>query len=161
MELHDWLKYRTFHHSQFNDIQQLVALKKARGSTISFCFPTLNEEKTIGKEIKIIKKVLMDKHSLLDEIAVVDSGSTDRTREIARKLGADVYSENDILPETGSYPGKGENLWKSLYLLKGDILVSIDSDIRNMHPKFVYGLIGPLLLNPEIGIMKFLNLYWS
>lgn len=154
MELNEWLKHRTFHHSQFKNIQQIIALKKARGLTISLCFPTLNEEKTIGKEIKIIKKALMDKHPLLDEIAIVDSGSTDRTREVARELGADVYLANEVLPETGTYQGKGENLWKSLYVLKGDIIVWIDSDIRNIHPKFVYGLIGPLLVNPDIEYVK-------
>jgi len=154
MKLDRWLRVRTFHHEQFSDIRRLVELKEEQGLTVSVCFPTLNEEKTIGKEIKTIKSELMDKFRLLDEIAVVDSGSTDKTREIAAKEGADVYIASEHLPELGVWYGKGENLWKSLYLLKGDIIVWVDSDIKNIHPRFVYGLVGPLLTNKDIEYVK-------
>jgi glucosyl-3-phosphoglycerate synthase len=96
----------------------------------------------------------MDRFPLLDEIAVIDSGSTDRTREIAKEFGASVFVSSAILERYGSYRGKGENLWKSLYVLKGDIIVWIDADISNINPKFLYGLLGPLLENDGIGYVK-------
>ncbi|PON15122.1 glucosyl-3-phosphoglycerate synthase [Candidatus Entotheonella serta] len=152
--LDDWLKKHTFHHSQFNDLKELVALKERLQLSISLCFPTLNEEKTIGKEVVIMKSELMDRYPLLDEIAVIDSGSTDNTREIAEAFGAKVFLASDYLKEMGELRGKGENLWKALYLLSGDIIVYIDADISNIHPKFVYGLLGPMLTNTEIKFCK-------
>lgn len=148
------IRKRTFHHSQFWDIRSLVEAKERQGLRISLCLPTLNEEKTIGKEIVIFKSELQDRYPLLDEIAVIDSGSTDATRAIASDFGADVYLASDCLPEEGEYRGKGENLWKALYLLKGDIIVYIDADIRNVHPRFAYGLLGPLILDPEVQYVK-------
>jgi len=96
----------------------------------------------------------MDAHPLLDEIAVIDSGSTDNTCKVARDFGADVYIAENYLKRYGKKKGKGENLWKSIYLLKGDILVFIDSDITNIHPRFVYGLLGPLLTSDKILFTK-------
>jgi glucosyl-3-phosphoglycerate synthase len=150
----DWLASRTFHHSNFWDIKWLVEEKQRQGLTVSLCLPTLNEEATIGQEIIILKSELADRYPLLDEIAVVDSGSTDRTCEIADSFGADVYIASDHLTECGSHRGKGENLWKALYLLKGDIIVYVDSDIKNIHPRFVYGLVGPLIQDRDIKYVK-------
>ncbi len=149
-----WLAERTFHHSQFWDIKRLVEEKERQGLTISLCLPSLNEEKTIGQEIVILKAELADRYPLIDEIAVVDSGSTDRTREIAASFGADVYLAADHLQEEGQQRGKGENLWKALFLLKGDIIVFVDADIRNIHPRFVYGLVGPLIHDPDVHYVK-------
>jgi glucosyl-3-phosphoglycerate synthase len=152
--IRDWLHKNTFHHSQFDDIKRLVALKKEQGIAISLCFPTLNEEKTVGREIALIRDELVDRYPLIDEIAVVDSGSTDRTRKVAKEAGADFYYSGDILPKYRFYRGKGENLWKSLYALKGDIICWLDADIKNMHPRFVLGLVGPILEHPEISYVK-------
>ena len=65
-----WLETNTFHHSEFWDMQELVRAKREAGLTISLCIPTLNEEKTIGKEIIVFKSELMDRYPLIDEIAV-------------------------------------------------------------------------------------------
>jgi len=154
MKSEQWLAERTFHHSNFWDIKWLVEEKERQGLSISLCLPTLNEEKTIGQEIVILKAELADHYPLLDEIAVIDSGSTDRTCEIAASFGADVYITSEHLTERGDRPGKGENLWKGLYLLSGDIIVYVDADIKNIHPRFVYGLVGPLIQNPEIHYVK-------
>lgn len=152
--INSWLGSNTFHHSQFADVRQLVEAKQKQKLTISLCIPTLNEEKTIGKEIVVFKGDLMNRYPLLDEIAVIDSGSTDKTREVAAEFGADVYLSSDILPELGEKRGKGENLWKAIYQLKGEIIVYIDADITNIHPRFVYGLLGPLLIRPEVQYVK-------
>ncbi|MDR1950368.1 MAG: glucosyl-3-phosphoglycerate synthase, partial [Spirochaetaceae bacterium] len=150
----DGLLSRTWHHSRFQDINRLVELKKEKGLSISLAFPTLNEESTIGKEILVIRTELMDRYPLVDEIAVIDSSSRDRTRKVAERFGGRVYTSKTILPKYGSYRGKGENLWKSLYVLTGDIIVWVDADISNIAPKFVYGLIGPLLEDDRIGYVK-------
>jgi glucosyl-3-phosphoglycerate synthase len=150
----DWLSKRTFHHSEFSDIAELVERKKARGVTISLCFPTLNEEATIAKEIVIVRSELQLRHQLVDEIVVIDSGSQDRTREVAAEFGAKVYLASDILPHIEPFKGKGENLWKALYVLEGDIIVYVDADIKNIHPRFVYGLVGPLLKEPGARFVK-------
>jgi len=148
------LLHRTWHHSQFSDLGRLVDLKMKKGLTISLAFPTLNEEATIGKEILIIRTELMDRYPLLDEIVVIDSSSQDNTRRVAERFGARVYESKDILPNQGTYKGKGENLWKSLFALQGDIIVWIDADISNIAPKFVYALVGPLLENDSVGYVK-------
>jgi glucosyl-3-phosphoglycerate synthase len=122
--------------------------------TISLAFPTLNEAQTIGKEILILKAELMDRVPLLDEIAVIDSGSTDETRSVAARYGAKVYNSREILKRCGSFRGKGENLWKSLYVLSGDIIVWIDADIANIAPRFLYGLVGPLLQDDRLAYVK-------
>jgi len=135
-------------------LERLVAEKKRKKLSISLCLPTLNEDKTIAKEIVIMKSELMTRYPLLDEIVVVDSGSTDRTREIAREYGADVYAAADILPQHGHFKGKGENLWKALFITRGDIIVYLDADIKNIHHRFVYALVAPLLLYDGIRYCK-------
>jgi len=150
----NWLETNTFHYAQFQDIGQLVDLKEQKGLKISLCLPTLNEEKTIAKEIVIMKSELMTRYPLLDEIIVIDSGSEDRTVEIAAEFGAAVYAADDILPGLEKYRGKGENLWKALYVTRGDIIVYLDADIKNIHHRFAYGLLGPLLTNDTIKYSK-------
>jgi hypothetical protein len=114
----------------------------------------LNEASTVGNVIQTIKTALMDEAPLLDEIVLIDSGSADYTREIAADLGIPVYIHQEILPQYGVYQGKGEALWKSLYVLHGDIIAWVDTDIKNIHPRFVYGIIGPLLQDPAIQYVK-------
>lgn len=149
-----WMKDKTFHYAEFSDLKHLVGMKEQKGIKISLCLPTLNEEQTIAKEIVIFKSELMSRYPLLDEIVVIDSGSTDHTREIAREFGADVHQASDILPHLEPFVGKGENLWKALYITTGDIIVYLDADIKNIHHRFAYGLIGPLLLNREVKFAK-------
>jgi glucosyl-3-phosphoglycerate synthase len=150
-----WLQTNTFHYSRFSNIKKLVQTKQKRNLKISLCFPTLNEEHTIAKEIIIMRSELVLKHPLIDEIVVIDSGSTDGTRQIAAEYGADVYLSEDILPGLPlQYKGKGENLWKALYVTSGDIIVYIDADIKNIHHRFVYGLVAPLLLDENVKYVK-------
>jgi len=149
-----WLDTNTFHYTEFTDLERLVDLKESKGLKVSLCLPTLNEERTIAKEIVIMKSELMTRYPLLDEIIVIDSGSEDRTLEIASEFGADVYAADDILPDLKKYRGKGENLWKALYVTRGDIIVYLDADIKNIHHRFAYGLIGPLLTNDTLKYSK-------
>jgi len=150
-----WFATNTYRWTEFMDVQQLLRWKGKQGQTISLVLPALNEEATIGNIISAIKTALVDEYPLLDEIVVVDSGSTDRTQDIASSLGVPVYIHQDILSgEVGSYHGKGEALWKSLYVAKGDIIVWIDTDITNIHPRFVLGVVGPLLRWERIQYVK-------
>lgn len=154
LDLQKWIDLNTYHHSQFRDLGKLVEEKQKRNLTISLCMPTLNEEKTIGKEVILFRSELMNRYPLLDEIAVIDSGSEDKTLEVASSFGADTYLAEDILPEVGVKRGKGENLWKAIYQLKGDIIVYVDADISNIHPRFVYGLVAPLIYNETVKYVK-------
>jgi len=152
--LQNWINKNTYHHSEFWDLKKLVEVKESKNLTISLCLPTLNEEKTIGKEIIIFKSELMERYPLLDEIAVIDSGSDDKTLDVAKNYGADTYLASDILPHLEPKRGKGENLWKAIYQLKGDIIVYVDADISNIHPRFVYGLVAPLIFREEVKYVK-------
>ena len=149
-----WLDRNTFHHGEFWDILKLVEEKEKKGLSISLCIPTLNEEKTIGKEVLILRSELMERYPLIDEFAVIDSGSSDKTLEVAASYGADVYLASDILPEVGDKRGKGENLWKAIHQLNGDVICYVDADISNIHPRFVYGLVAPLIHREEIHYVK-------
>ena len=108
----------------------------------------------MGHVIETVKQALLDKVPLLDEIVLIDSNSTDRTREIAAELGVPVYIHQELLPQLGARCGKGEALWKSLLVTRGDIILWIDTDIVNIHPRFVYGVLGPMLVDPQIQFVK-------
>jgi glucosyl-3-phosphoglycerate synthase len=149
-----WFAENTFHADEFYDLGYLLSLKRERGLTISLAFPALNEEKTVGNVIQTIKGPLMETVPLLDEIVLIDSNSEDSTRAIAQTLGVPIYVHQEVLPAYGSRRGKGEALWKSLYCTQGDIIIWLDTDIVNIHPRFAYGLIGPLLLRPDIQFVK-------
>ncbi len=149
-----WFVENTFTSSEFADLRRLVDMKERQGIRISVGLPTLNEETTLRGVIRAIRSRLMERFPLVDELAVIDSRSEDRTREIAADEGVPVFIHDEILPETGTHRGKGEALWKSLHVLTGDIVVWIDTDVSSAHPKFVYGIVGPLLTRPDIQFVK-------
>ena len=149
-----WFAENTFHADEFKQLDELIELKRQQNVTISLALPALNEEETVGKVISTMKKELIETSPLLDEIVLINSNSTDRTREIAREEGIPVYIHQLLLERLGARRGKGEALWKSLLVTRGDIIVWVDTDIVNIHPRFVYGILGPLLLNPQIQFVK-------
>jgi len=149
-----WFAESSFHHSEFADLGRMVALKEKQGLTISAILPTLNESKTIGPIVRDARRELMERFPLIDELLVIDSDSDDDTREIAESEGARVVIHSQVLPRYGSYRGKGEALWKSLYETSGDLIAWSDTDIVDWHPRFLYGTLGPLLLEPRIGYVK-------
>ncbi len=149
-----WLRSRTFHHSRFADIEALARRKRELGLRISVVIPTLNEAERVGRVVQTLVEHLTGPRGLIDELLVVDSASQDDTAEVARRAGAEVRLASEILPELGARKGKGENLWKAVHQLTGDIICTIDADIANIHPRFVYGLVGPLLEDPTIGYVK-------
>ena len=149
-----WSAENTFHSREFADIGRLVDLKKRQELRISVGLPALNHEATIGTLISSIKSSLMDDAPLIDEIVLIDGNSSDHTRKIAAELGVTPYIHQQTLPGLGTFRGKGEALWKSLYLSKGDLIVWVDPDIANPHPRFIYGIVGPLLMDSRIQFVK-------
>jgi glucosyl-3-phosphoglycerate synthase len=149
-----WFGEANFHHAEFSDLRRLAAAKEKHGVTVSLVLPTLDEEETIGPIVRRAIREMIGRVPLLDEILVIDSASTDRTREIAEAEGARVVLHRDILARYGSFRGKGEALWKALYETSGDIVVYADTDVRNWHHRMVYGTLGPLLLEPRLQYVK-------
>lgn len=150
----DWFARRTFHHARFGDAAALAEAKRRQGLTVSVCIPALNEEPTIGPIVRAIRQELMDRTGLVDELAVMDSGSSDATAAEAEGAGATVHQDRDVLPELEPLSGKGEALWKSLFVLRGEVILWLDADIKNFDPRFVCGPLGPILTDPTIGYVK-------
>ncbi len=149
-----WFAESNFHHGEFSDLGMLVSLKEKQGITISAVLPTLNEAATIGPIVRAARRELMEKVPLIDELLVIDSDSEDDTRAIAEAEGARVVRHSQVLDRYGTYRGKGEALWKSLYETSGDLVAWSDTDIIDWHPRFLYGTLGPLLVQPKIGYVK-------
>jgi glucosyl-3-phosphoglycerate synthase len=129
-----WSEGNTFHHCQFEDLDRLVEFKRRAGKTVSVCLPSLNEASTIGPILETIVEELMTRVPLVDQLCVVDGGSRDGTPELAREAGAEVYRQEEILPGMYAPQGKGDALWRSLYCMRGDIIIWMDSDIPTFIP---------------------------
>ncbi|MFE9450563.1 glucosyl-3-phosphoglycerate synthase [Streptomyces sp. NPDC006739] len=133
---------------------QILAAKQRTGQSVSVVLPALNEEETVGDIVAVIRHDLMQQMPLVDEIVVVDSGSTDRTSEVAASAGARVVHRDAILPRVPAVPGKGEVLWRSLLVTGGDIVCFVDADLREFSSDFVSGIVGPLLTDPGVDLVK-------
>jgi glucosyl-3-phosphoglycerate synthase len=150
-DVRSWFDRRT---SRATDWQP-SKLVDVKGSTrVSVVLPALNEEATLGAIVAAIRSRLVERHGLVDELVVMDSGSTDGTYDVAVEAGAKVVRREEVLGEFEPLPGKGEVLWRSLAATTGDLLVFIDSDLRDFTPSFVTGLLGPLLTDPSVQLVK-------
>jgi glucosyl-3-phosphoglycerate synthase len=122
--------------------------------TVSVCIPARDEEATIGHIVGSVRRDLVERVGLVDEIIVIDDGSVDDTAAAARDEGATVIAESAILPSLPTGSGKGNVLWKSLHVSRGDIVCWVDADIRNFSSYFVSELVAPLLRAPEVQFAK-------
>ncbi|KYK16109.1 MULTISPECIES: glucosyl-3-phosphoglycerate synthase [Streptomyces] len=152
-EVERWLAARSWSVTD-RPLQQLLAAKQAGGQTVSVVLPALDEEETVGEIVSVIRRELMERVALVDELLVVDSGSRDRTSAVAAAAGARVVHRDAILPRVPAVPGKGEVLWRSLLVTGGDIVCFVDADLREFRADFVSGIVGPLLTDPDVHLVK-------
>lgn len=143
-----WFASHTWQQPSWT-VEELVALK--RGRTVSVVLPALNEEETVGAVVSVVKPLL---GTLVDELVVMDSGSTDGTVSAAAAAGARVVLREDVVPWLEPLPGKGEVLWRSLAATSGDLVVFLDSDLVDPETAFVTALLGPLLLDGDVHLVK-------
>ncbi|WP_249420154.1 glucosyl-3-phosphoglycerate synthase [Rhabdothermincola salaria] len=144
-------RLRTHDAAEFR-VEDLLAAKG--DTTVSVCIPARNEETTVGAIVATIHRELVDDLGLVDEIVVVDDHSSDRTASEATGAGARVVAAEEVLADHGRGHGKGEALWKSLFASTGDVVVWCDADVQDFSPRFVTGLLGPLLTDPELAFVK-------
>ena len=130
--------------------EELIAAKRGRG--VSVVIPARDEAASIGAVVAGIRAAWAG--TLVDEIVVIDSDSQDDTHAVAVAAGAKVFRAKDIRPDLGAAQGKGEALWKSLHVVRGDLLAFVDADLVDWGPHFVSGLLGPLLTDPDVMLVK-------
>ena len=146
-----WFTQRSSHLA---DWPLPAVLDRKRDTRVSVVLPALNEQATVGPIVAAIRRELVERVGLVDELVVMDSGSTDATAAVAAAAGARVVHREEVLPEFDPLPGKGEVLWRSLAATTGDVLVFVDSDLRQFTPSYVVGLLGPLLADPGVHLVK-------
>ncbi len=132
----------------------LLDRKRAGGHRVSLVVPARNEAATVGAVVERVREALVDTVALVDEVVVIDSDSVDDTFAVAESAGARAHRAADIRPDLGSHPGKGEAMWKSLFVTSGDLVVFMDADLHDWDTHFVPGLLGPLLHRPEVRLVK-------
>ncbi len=146
--LMSWFERRTWQNPGWT-VEDIVAAKGDR--TVSVVLPALDEEDTVAEVVGTVRPLL---GTVVDELVVMDSGSTDATAELAARAGARVVHREDVLPDLPPVPGKGEVLWRSLAATTGDVVVFLDSDLVDPDPAFVPTLLGPLLCEDGVHLVK-------
>lgn len=150
-EARELLYHRTFDAAGWN-VARLRSRKN--GQRISVVLPARDESATIGAIVTAIRTSLVHGAGLVDEVVVVDSRSSDGTARVAARSGAIVAHQDEIRPDLGQGNGKGDALWKSLFVATGDLVVFLDADVRGFSPSCVTGLLGPLLSDDRTCYVK-------
>ena len=148
-----WYVAHTHHWADWS-LPALLRAKEASGTCISLVLPARDEAATVGGLVGRVRAALVEHVRLLDEVVVIDSDSSDETAAVAAAAGAIVHRAAEVRPDLGALPGKGEALWKSLFVTSGDVLVFMDADLVDWGTHFVAGLVGPLLSDPGVCLVK-------
>ena len=125
------------------------------GTSVCVLIPARDEEETVGGIVEAIRRDLMsDAFPLVDELLVIDSDSTDATARVARAAGARGVATTEVLPSIPTVPGKGEAMWRGLAASESDVVVFLDADLRSFTPDYVVALLGPILSDPGVHLVK-------
>ena len=147
-----WLDRRTSRASDW-PLDRLLAAKGT--SRVSVVLPALDEARTVGAIVAAVVDALVAiPRPLVDEVVVMDSGSTDGTADVAAAAGARVVHRGAVLAEVAPVPGKGEVMWRSLATTTGDVIVFVDADLEDFSAATVTALLGPLLLDDSVSLVK-------
>ena len=138
---------KRLHHSAFPPDR----IRTERECSISVCLPARDEAATIGPIVEALMPLVSA--DVVDQVVVVDD-STDGTAELARAAGAEVHAQSDLCPEFGPVRGKGDALWRSLTVLRGDVVCFLDADSEQFGPHFACGLVGPLACPTGVDFTK-------
>ncbi|MDQ3912524.1 MAG: glucosyl-3-phosphoglycerate synthase [Actinomycetota bacterium] len=149
----DWFERRSYGHEEFKDVKELAHRKRELGLTVSLVLPSRNVADTVGGIIETVN-ILNEEAPLVEQIMVVDADSTDGTAEVAASKGAVVYSENELLSNYGDAHGKGDAMWRSLSVARGDLVMFADADTKDFKPQFIYGTLGPIITVPGVRFVK-------
>jgi glucosyl-3-phosphoglycerate synthase len=143
-----WEQTGSFSHHEF-PLVRLAAVQPR--PSVSICLPARNEARTIGPILQAL--IPLCEAGIVQQLAVVNH-STDATGDVARGLGAEVYDQQELLPELGPVLGKGDAMWRALRVLRGDVVCFLDADSEQFGAHFALGLVGPLICDPELAFVK-------
>ena len=149
----EWFESRSYRHGEFADVGALARRKRELRVTVSLVLPTREVAPTLGAILAEVA-ALNERAGLVDQLVVVDAASADGTADVARRGGAEVHDESDLMPSFGPVVGKGDAMWRALSVARGDLIVFADSDTGNFGRHFVYGLLGPLLAEASVHFVK-------
>ncbi len=146
---------RTFDVPDRFDAAAVDALRVAKGEqTLSVCLPCRDEAATIGPLVSLIRRELVERRGIVDELIVLDDRSTDDTARVAAHAGARVVPIDDVHDEHGTGHGKGNALWATLVVSGGDLVVWCDGDVTSFEPDWVLKLIAPMVEDETIDLVK-------
>jgi glucosyl-3-phosphoglycerate synthase len=145
-----WFEARRYRASQFT-LEQLRAGKDGRSVTV--IIPTKECADTIQAVLRETVAPLIDR-GLVDELVVVDAGSRDGTAELAAAGGARVLQQDELAAQLGPALGKGDAMWRALQATGGDLVCFLDGDTADPHADHLQGLLGPLLADPTVALVK-------
>jgi glucosyl-3-phosphoglycerate synthase len=151
MTVREWFDARSFRHEDFRALASSGGPRS--GLTTTLILPSRNVAETIGPILETVTR-LRDRTGLIDQVMLVDADSVDGTADIARAYGAEVYSENELMPGYGPALGKGDAMWRSLSVARGDVVMFADADTRDFDEHFIYGTLGPILTLPGVQFTK-------
>ena len=137
---------RSFHHSQYG-VDRLLDEKR---ETVTVVLPAREVADTVGVIVERLRRL----EPLIDQVLVVDAGSSDGTAEVAAASGAEVHQEAELLSEFGPVLGKGDAMWRALSVARGELVVYLDSDTADFSSHFATGLLGPLMCEPDVRFVK-------
>jgi glucosyl-3-phosphoglycerate synthase len=150
LEVSIWSERRRYRASDFDHRR----LRAHKGETsVSVVIPTKECAQTIGAVLRQTVAPLADL-GLVDEVVVIDAGSRDGTAEVALAFGAQVIQQDDVLPERGPALGKGDAMWRALTVTAGDVVCFLDGDTSDPHPSHLGGLLGPILSDGALHLVK-------
>jgi glucosyl-3-phosphoglycerate synthase len=146
-----WAKARSFHHSSYSPAR-IAAERAERGVSVSVCLPARECAETVGEVVGALAE--LRRAGAIDEIVVIDAASADGTAALAARAGAVVWQEAELIPSYGPVLGKGDAMWRALSVLGGELVCFLDADTESFSAHFATGLLGPLVCESDISLVK-------
>ena len=147
----DRVSIRSFHHSSY-PATRIATERAERRLDVSVCLPARECATTVGEIVRVLLN--LREVGVIDEVVVVDAASTDGTATMAKRAGAVVWQEAELMPSYGLVLGKGDAMWRALSVLEGDLVCFLDADTEDFSAHFVTGLLGPLVCEPGVSFVK-------